>query len=114
MKRKTKMAMRNLRRPFEWAGVGLAVCVFAFLPRRAALALADFASWVMYIFDRKGRMHAAANLAIIAPRAGERAAALITRRSYRNMARSVAHAFWTMRDARRRAAACSSTTRRRS
>ncbi len=106
-----KRAKHILRRPFEWLGIALALAIIAFLPRRAMLAVADFASAIMYAFDAKGRKHAIVNLKIIKPSLfngrGEgipRAAKSIVRRSYRNMARAVAHAFWTMRSAKRRVA----------
>lgn len=67
------------------------------------LEIADLASAVMYAFDSKGRAHARENLEIIfARRLDERTEKKIIRRSYRNMARTVAHAFWTMRSAKRR------------
>ena len=101
-----KELKRRLRRPFEWLGVMTALAVFAFLPRRAALELADFASMVMYAFDAKGRKHAAKNLNVIfgEGKLSAKQSEKIVKRSYRNMARAVAHAFWTMRDAKRRVA----------
>ena len=102
----SKEFKRKLRRPFEWLGVMTALAIFAFLPRRAALELADFASMVMYAFDTKGRKHAAKNLNVIfgEGKLSAKQAEKIVKRSYRNMARAVAHAFWTMRDAKRRVA----------
>ena len=95
-----------LRRPFEWLGIMSAVAVFAFMPRQAMLVLADMASAVMYRFDAKGRRHAADNLRVVFGERwpGSKRAEKIVRRSYRNMARAVAHVFWTLRDAKRRAA----------
>lgn len=107
LKRKIKKVKRALRRPFEWLGVGLGIAILSSLPRRALLATADFASAVMYFFDARGRRRALANLRIIRGR-GEgpctAAEAKVIRRSYRNMARTVAHAIWTLRDAKRRVA----------
>lgn len=105
MSHKAKEIKHRLRRPFEWIGVTLALAVFAFLPRRALMELADFASMVMYRFDAKGRKHAANNLRVIfGQEIDKRRAERIVKRSYRNMARAVAHAFWTMRKARERVA----------
>lgn len=116
LRRKFKKAKRALRRPFEWLGICTAMAVLCPLPRRALLEAADAASAVMYFFDRAGRRRALANLRIIrgsaapgssAPAPDSPASAAETkviRRSYRNMARTVAHAIWTLRDARRRAA----------
>ncbi len=103
--RRSKKVMRALRRPFEWLGIGLGYLVLSSLPRRAMLSVCDFVSAVMYRFDSKGRRHAAENLdAIFGP--GALSAARrerIVRRSYRNMARAVGHAFWTCRRAVERA-----------
>lgn len=104
MKRSTKRLMRKIRKPFEWLGIMLGFAVFTFLPRRALLLLCDFASAVMFAFDRKGRKYAEENLAIMygaLPRHSRK----IVRRSYRNMARTVGYAFWTCIAGRRRAAA---------
>lgn len=109
-----KELLRRLRRPFEWAGIGLGYLVFAFLPFRLLLAVCDAASAVMYFFDGRGRRLALFNLRVIErsrgvssphylqkdPTPGEK---LIIRRSYRNMARTIGYAFWTCRNARKRA-----------
>ena len=114
--RRLKKSLRFLRVPFEWLGIWLGVAVFAFLPRRAMLAVSDALSSVMYMFDRRGRRYALANLRIVSgkfpperpyriplmafdPTSAEEK---IIRRSYRNMARSVGHAFWTCRCAKSR------------
>ena len=76
------------------------------------LGLCDFVSAVMYRFDGKGRCRSLANLRIVCgkiksdgivqpvkvynPTAAEEK---IIRRSYRNMARTAGHAFWTCRNA---------------
>ena len=114
--RRLKKSLRFLRVPFEWLGIWLGVAVFAFLPRRAMLAVSDALSSVMYMFDRRGRRYALANLRIVSgkfpperpyriplmafdPTSAEEK---IIRRSYRNMARSVGHAFWSCRCAKSR------------
>lgn len=103
--RKSKVLMRTFRRPFEWLGVGLGYLVLSNLPHKGLFRVCDFVSRLMYRFDARGRKHAAENLRIIF---GDRLtrrpdyAEKIVRRSYRNMARAVGHAFWTCRRARRR------------
>lgn len=106
-KKAVKRAKRLLRRPFEWIGVGLGYLVLAHLTHGGLLRVCDFAARVMYWFDRRGRRRAEDNLRIMFgerlarhPRFAEK----IIRRSYRNMARTVGHAFWTSRSARARAA----------
>ena len=93
-----------MRRPFEWVGVFLGYLVLSNLPRRAMLAVCDLAAGIMYLFDRSGRTLALANLRVIYGR-DVVGAEKIVRRSYRNMARTVGHAFWTCRNAKTRAAA---------
>ena len=104
MHRREKRIFRALRRPFEWAGVFIGYLVLSNLPRRAMLAVCDFAAGVMYFFDRRGRALALANLRVIYGR-DIPGAEKIVRRSYRSMARTVGHAFWTCRNAKARAAA---------
>ena len=126
MSRKTRKLKNKLLVPFAWIGIGLALCVIPWLPRRALFGLCDVLSALMYSFDRRGKRRALRNLRIIRrkgtyicseqiyaevaydpdkakydPTSGE---ARIIRRSYRNMARSVGYAFWTIRAARRRCA----------
>ncbi len=116
-RRGKKKILRILRRPFEWLGVLLGLLVFTNLPRRALLAVCDVAGAVMFAFDRRGRDLSLFNLRAITgvypPERDFRAAhgtpptrreALILKRSYRNMARTVGHAFWTCRNARARVA----------
>jgi len=98
--KKSKVLMRKLRRPFEWLGVGLGFVILTNVTHKGLFRLCDFISAVMYRFDRKGRRHAVENLAAIFgdgldPRRRER----IIRGSYRNMARTVGHAFWTCKRA---------------
>jgi len=113
--RNRKPVRRALRLPFEWLGILLGLLVFSNLPHRALLALCDFVSAVMFRFDRAGRAVALFNLRVItgvyppersfkAPHETPptRRETLILKRSYRNMARTIGHAFWTCRNARRR------------
>lgn len=90
---------RKLRRPLEWLGIGLGYLVFTNLTRKGLLRVCDFASRVMYRFDRKGRANAHANLEVMFGPMDPRREERIVRRSYRNMARAVGHAFWTCRNA---------------
>lgn len=119
LRHRTRHRLRLLRVPFEWLGIGLGIVAFMWLPRRMMLALCDFLAGVMYVFDRGGRRLALYNLRVVTgaeevkglpfhcldshrlapPTVRER---LIIRRSYRNMARTIGHAFWTCRNARRR------------
>jgi lauroyl/myristoyl acyltransferase len=110
--RKSKEIKRAIRRPFKWLGIGLGIVVLSSLPRRWMLGVCDLLSAVMYRFDEKGRRRSLANLRVIRgqiksdgivrpverydPTAAEEK---IIRRSYRNMARTVGHAFWTCRNA---------------
>lgn len=109
---KAKKIKRILRRPFEWLGIGIGIAVFSNLPRRWMLGLCDFISAVMYRFDDKGRRRSLANLRVIYGKIKcdgilrpvkvynpTKAEEKIIRRSYRNMARTVGHAFWTCRNA---------------
>lgn len=76
------------------------------------LRLCDFISAVMYRFDRSGRRLALANLRVVRGVSfpdgvvgpvdrydPTKAEEIIIRRSYRNMARTVGHAFWTSHNA---------------
>ena len=110
--RKSKEIKRAIRRPFEWLGIGLGIVVLSSLPRRWMLGVCDFVSAVMYRFDDKGRRRSLANLRVIYGKIKcdgilrpvkvynpTKAEEKIIRRSYRNMARTVGHAFWTCRNA---------------
>ncbi|MBR1870195.1 MAG: hypothetical protein IJ802_00005 [Kiritimatiellae bacterium] len=91
-----KRLKRIVRRPFEWLGIGLAVALITPMPRCILLAMCDFAAWCGYHIDRGGRRMAKANLAIIYGRElPVRTREMIIRRCYRNMARTLAHVFWT-------------------
>ena len=121
MTRSAKRIRRKLLVPVEWLGIGLAFCVIPWLSRRALWRCCDFLSAVMYRFDRRGKRRALENLHILLGQATgaegtkaynpDRAAysptareEKIIRRSYRNMARTVGYAFWTMCGARRKCA----------
>lgn len=111
-KQKSKAIKRALRRPFEWLGIGVGMVLFPNLPRVWMLALCDFVSSMMYRFDDKGRRRSLANLRVVRGAIKSdgivrpvefydptKAEEKIIRRSYRNMARTVGHAFWTCRNA---------------
>ena len=108
--------------PFEWFGIGVALCIIPWLPRRGLFCFCDFLSALMYLFDRRGRRRALENLRIVrgtctglegtfdfdpdkAAYDPTRAERLVVRRSYRNSARSVGYAFWTCVRAKARCAA---------
>ena len=120
VKRNRKPIRRGLRRPFEWLGIFLGMLVFTNLTHRMLFALCDFLAATMFLFDRRGRALALANLRIVlgsasgAGYAGKvygaphvapptRREKLILKRSYRNMARTIGHVFWTSRNAMKRA-----------
>lgn len=115
--------------PVEWIGIGMAFCVIPWLSRRMLWRCCDFLSAVMYRFDRRGKRYALANLHILLnrPTGDEGTKAYdpdkaaycptareekIIRRSYRNMARAVGYAFWTICDARRKCAQTGYMSRR--
>ena len=108
--RNRKPIRRGLRRPFEWLGIFLGIVILGNMPHRLLFALCDFMSAVMFFFDRKGRMLALINLRIVLGREislkvpPTRQEKLILKRSYRNMARTIGHVFWTSRRAMKRAA----------
>ena len=120
-RRNRKPIRRGLRRPFEWLGIFLGMLVLTHLTHRLLFALCDFLGATMFFFDRKGRALALENLRAVlgtesaarrdgnvcgAPRAASptRREKLILKRSYRNMARTIGHVFWTSRNAMKRAA----------
>ena len=126
MSRKTRKLKNKLLVPFEWIGIGLGLCTIPWLPRKALFSFCDILSALMYLFDRRGKRRALRNLRIVrrndAYICSEQIYAeivydpdkavfdptpreeLILRRAYRNMARTVGYAFWTIRAARRRCA----------
>lgn len=111
-----KKVKRTLRRPLEWLGIGLGILILSSLPHNMLLGVCDFLSAVMYKFDGRGKRRSLQNLRIafgvIPPESDYIGGGIeynptkreekIIRRSYRNMARTVGHAFWTCRNARRR------------
>ena len=122
MSRKTRKLKNKLLVPVEWLGIGMALAVILWLPRRGLFAFCDFLSRLMYLFDRRGKRRALENLRILrgtctgkegtpdydpdlAPYRPTAAEELIIRRSYRNMARTVGYAFWTCARAKARCAA---------
>ena len=122
MSRKTRKLKNKLLVPFEWVGIGLGLCLVPWLPRRSLFAVCDFLSAVMYFFDRRGKRRALENLRIVrgrrtrladellydpdkAPYDATLREAKVLRRSYRNMARTVGYAFWTIFRAKARCAA---------
>lgn len=110
--------------PVEWFGIGIALCVIPWLPRRGLFCLCDVLSALMYLFDRRGKRRALENLRIIrgtctglegtfdfdpdkADYNPTRAERLVIRRSYRNSTRAVAYIIWTcVRPKARSKAAC--------
>lgn len=120
--RKTRKLKRKLLVPFEWLGIAIAMCFIPWMPRRMLFAACDFASGVMYFFDRRGKRRSLENLRIVrgvsthtdepwafdpdrSPYDATPSERKIIRRAYRNMARSVGYAFWTICRARGRCAA---------
>lgn len=120
--RKTRKLRSKLLVPIEWFGIGIAMCFIPWLPRKALFAFCDFASTVMYFFDRRGKRRSLENLRIVrgiskhmdapwdfdpdkVPYDATSAERKIIRRAYRNMARTVGYAFWTICRARGRCAA---------
>lgn len=99
-----KRLKRKLRVPFEWLGILLGYAVLSSLPHKALFAVCDFASAVMYKWDKKGRKLAIANLKTMFGEMTEKRRETIMRGSYRNMARTIGHAFWTCRNAKARVA----------
>ena len=114
-----KRLKHALEAPFEWLGIGLGCLFMTSLPHRALLALCDFAARVMYSFDRVGRRRSLETLRVVlgtcrgaegttsfdidhAPYDPTPREEKIIRGAYRNMARTVGHAFWTCRDAVKR------------
>jgi len=107
--------------PFEWSAIALGIVSLVFLPRRVLFSVCDVFAAVMYAFDREGKRRSLENLHIVRgcctgkegtpafdpshaayrPTRNER---LVIRRAYRNMARTVGYAIWTLLRARRRCA----------
>lgn len=104
MSKRYKELKRSLRLPIIWLGIGLGLLAFGVLPRKWMLKVCDFVSGIYYLFDSKGKRLARENLDIIFAEKplSEVAKKKIIRRSYRNMSRTVGHAFWTSINARSR------------
>lgn len=112
--RKRRKAIRQvILTPFEWIGIMIALALISWMPRKVLYAFCDVLSRTMYRFDRRGKRRALENLHIIrgtcvgdegtvkfdpdsAPYKPIKAEEIIIRRSYRNMARAVGYAFWTL------------------
>jgi KDO2-lipid IV(A) lauroyltransferase len=102
---RVKKIYRVLRRPLEWIGIGLALTIIPPLPLAGILRLSRQLADCAYLFDRRGKAIAVANLRLMfgsrMTPARERA---IVRRSYRNMARVLVNVFWMSRNTRARMA----------
>ncbi len=107
-----KKVKHMLQAPFAWLGIGLGVVLLTPLPHRALFALCDLAAWILYAFDYHGKRRSLETLHVVlgkcrgaegtpafktelAPYNPTAREAKIIRGSYRNMARTVGHAFWT-------------------
>ena len=105
--------------PFEWLGVLLGAVVLSNVSHRVLFAICDVLSAVMYRFDVRGRKLALENLRVVEGVAPVRdfmhrfdpdkavydptlREETVIRGSYRNMARTVGHVFWTLRSAHSR------------
>lgn len=104
MAKRYKEFKRALRLPFIWLGIGLGLVTFGLLPRKWMLKLCDLASGIYFMFDVKGKKLAGENLDIVFADKPLKEAVKrkIIRRSYRNMSRTMGHAFWTSINARTR------------
>ena len=106
--------------PFEWLAIGLGMAILPFVGRGALFAICDFVSAVMYAFDGRGKRRSLENLHVLFGRASGDEGTFrfdvgkaqyrptprerkLVRGAYRNMARTVGYAFWTSRDAARKA-----------
>jgi KDO2-lipid IV(A) lauroyltransferase len=100
---RAKAFKRKMRRPLEWFGIWLAQVIIPRLPLRCILCLANFISALGYVFDRRGKKIAQANLRLMF---GKRMTAaresVIIRRSYRTMIRTLLNLFWLLRHTRER------------
>ena len=92
-----------MRRPLEWFGIWLAQALIPRLSLGTVVFLADFASALAPLFDRRGEKIAKANLRLMfGSRLTPYRERVIIRRSYRTMVRTVFNLFWLLRDARAR------------
>ena len=121
---RSKQFKRALRRPFEWFGIFLAELIFSNVSHKMLFRICDLASAIFYWFDGNGRKQSLVNLRVIEGKGPPIKPGLfqrdfnpkylaydptpreekIIRRSYRNMARTIGHIFWTSKDAAKRAA----------
>ena len=126
MSRKTRKLKNKLLVPFEWIGIGVGFCIIPWLSRQALFGLCDVLSALMDFSDRRGKRRALRNLRIVRRREAyicpeqiyaevafdpdkakydpTPSEAMVIRRSYRNMARTVGYAFWTCFRAKARCA----------
>lgn len=103
MTKRTKVFYRTLRRPLEWFGIRLAQALLPRLPLPCILRLADFLALLGYLFDRRGKTIARANLRLMfGPRMTPARERPIIRRMYRTMTRTLLNYFWLLRDTRDR------------
>ena len=94
-----------MRRPFEWAGIGIALALCSCLTHKALFRLCDAIAWIGWRVDVKGVARSRENLRRVIGREIPRSREdIILKRSYRNMMRTLGHVFWTSRSARKRAA----------
>ncbi|MBR4476747.1 MAG: lysophospholipid acyltransferase family protein [Kiritimatiellae bacterium] len=120
---RSKQLKRAMRRPFEWLGIFLAELLFSNVSHRMLFRLCDLMSAVFYRFDDRGRKQSLINLRVIEGKGPPIVPGLmqhafnpkyltydptsreekIIRRSYRNMARTIGHIFWTSKNAAKRA-----------
>ena len=114
-----KRIKHALEAPFEWLGIFVGFVALTSFGHRTMLALCDAAAALMYAFDRVGRRRSLEMLHVVLGKCepGEGTADFdvdhspyrptpreekIIKGSYRNMARTVGHAFWTCRNAAER------------
>jgi len=116
---RVKAVKHALEAPFAWFGISVALGLFQLMTHRGMIRFCDFLSFFFYRLDWRGRRRALETLRILrgtctgdegtqkfdpdkAPFDPTRAEAAVLKRSYRNMARTIGHIFWTCRgDAKR-------------
>ncbi len=103
MRKCEKNIYRSLRMRLAWGGIRLAQAVIPRLSFRSVVCLADGISVLGYVFDRRGKKIAQANLHLMFGKrmtpARERS---IIRRSYRTVLLTILNYFWLLRDTRGR------------
>ena len=103
MTKRKKNIYRNMRKPLEWFGIGLAKALIPRLSLSTVVRLADFISVLSPVLDRRGWRIAKANLRVMfGPRMTPARERIIIKRSYRTMVRTVLNLFWILRDTRAR------------